>query len=109
MRTCGKAGPLSSVVGEDCPRMEALGYGPWKEKGCAPLATRTPIPFSRSSWQAGPIWKKDIQGDRNRHRRAGLRGMSEPAAPPASIDPAVMIRSRPYIAALVLAAVLGVP
>ncbi len=35
--------------------------------------------------------------------------MSEPAASPASIDPVAVIRSRPYIAALVLAAVLGVP
>ena len=35
--------------------------------------------------------------------------MSEPAASPPSIDPVVMIRSRPYIVALVLAAVLGVP
>ena len=35
--------------------------------------------------------------------------MSQPAAPPASIDPVAVIRSRPYIAALVLAAVLGVP
>ncbi|BCW71336.1 chloride channel protein [Arthrobacter sp. NicSoilB8] len=35
--------------------------------------------------------------------------MSEPGAPPPSIDPAVVIRSKPYIAALVLAAVLGVP
>ncbi|HEX9226630.1 MAG TPA: chloride channel protein, partial [Arthrobacter sp.] len=36
-------------------------------------------------------------------------GKSEPAAPPPSIDPASVIRSRPYIAALVLAAALGVP
>ena len=35
--------------------------------------------------------------------------MSEPAASPPSIDPVVVIRSKPYIAALVLAAVLGVP
>ena len=35
--------------------------------------------------------------------------MSEPAAPAPSIDPVAVIRSRPYIAALVLAAVLGVP
>ena len=35
--------------------------------------------------------------------------MSEPAASPPSIDPVAVIRSRPYIAALVLAAVLGVP
>ncbi|MCG2623189.1 chloride channel protein [Arthrobacter sp. I2-34] len=35
--------------------------------------------------------------------------MSGPAAPPASIDPVAVIRSRPYIAALLLAAVLGVP
>ncbi|MDN4643121.1 chloride channel protein [Arthrobacter sp. PsM3] len=35
--------------------------------------------------------------------------MSEPAAPPPSIDPVAVIRSRPYIAALVLAAVLGFP
>ena len=36
--------------------------------------------------------------------------MSKPAAPaPPSIDPAVVIRSKPYIAALVLAALLGVP
>ena len=35
--------------------------------------------------------------------------MSQPAAPTPSIDPVAVIRSRPYIAALVLAAVLGVP
>ena len=35
--------------------------------------------------------------------------MSGPAAPPPSIDPVAVIRSRAYIAALVLAAVLGVP
>ncbi len=35
--------------------------------------------------------------------------MSKPAASPPSIDPVVVIRSRRYIAALVLAAVLGVP
>lgn len=35
--------------------------------------------------------------------------MSQPAAPAPSIDPVAVIRSRPYIAALVLAAVLGVP
>ncbi|UNK44576.1 chloride channel protein [Arthrobacter sulfonylureivorans] len=35
--------------------------------------------------------------------------MSEPAASPSGLDPMVVIRSRPYIAALVLAAVLGVP
>ena len=35
--------------------------------------------------------------------------MSEPAASPPSFDPAVVIRSRAYISALVLAAVLGVP
>ncbi|MDI3212279.1 chloride channel protein [Arthrobacter sp. AL12] len=35
--------------------------------------------------------------------------MSQPAAPPPSIDPVAVIRSRPYIAALVLAALLGVP
>ncbi len=35
--------------------------------------------------------------------------MSEPAASPTSLDPVVVIRSRPYLAALVLAAVLGVP
>ncbi|GAA1499065.1 chloride channel protein [Paeniglutamicibacter kerguelensis] len=35
--------------------------------------------------------------------------MSEPAASPPSIDPVAVIRSKPYIAALVLAAVLGVP
>lgn len=35
--------------------------------------------------------------------------MSQPAAPPSSIDPVAVMRSRPYIAALVLAAVLGVP
>ncbi|MDR7084275.1 H+/Cl- antiporter ClcA [Arthrobacter ginsengisoli] len=35
--------------------------------------------------------------------------MSEPAASPPSIDPVAVIRSRQYIAALVLAAVLGVP
>lgn len=35
--------------------------------------------------------------------------MSGPAAAPPNIDPVAVIRSRPYIAALVLAAVLGVP
>lgn len=35
--------------------------------------------------------------------------MSQPAAPPPGIDPVAVMRSRPYIAALVLAAVLGVP
>ena len=35
--------------------------------------------------------------------------MSEPAAAPPRFDPVVVIRSKPYIAALVLAAVLGVP
>ncbi|WCI09162.1 chloride channel protein [Arthrobacter sp. OVS8] len=35
--------------------------------------------------------------------------MSEPAASSPGIDPMVVIRSRPYLAALVLAAVLGVP
>src|SRR6478736_5380963 len=35
--------------------------------------------------------------------------MSEPAASAPSLDPVAVIRSRPYIAALVLAAVLGVP
>ncbi|RKR30526.1 chloride channel protein [Arthrobacter oryzae] len=35
--------------------------------------------------------------------------MSQPAASAPGIDPLVVIRSRPYIAALVLAAVLGVP
>ncbi|MGM0930961.1 MAG: chloride channel protein [Actinomycetota bacterium] len=35
--------------------------------------------------------------------------MSKPAASPPGLDPMVVIRSRPYIAALVLAAVLGVP
>ena len=35
--------------------------------------------------------------------------MSEPAASPTSLDPVAVIRSKPYIAALVLAAVLGVP
>src|SRR4051795_12311109 len=35
--------------------------------------------------------------------------MSRPAASPPSIDPVAVIRSRQYIAALVLAAVLGVP
>ena len=35
--------------------------------------------------------------------------MSEPAASPPSFDPAAVIRSRAYISALVLAAVLGVP
>ncbi len=35
--------------------------------------------------------------------------MSEPAAAPPGIDPVVVIRSRPYLAALVLAAILGVP
>ncbi|WP_218160873.1 chloride channel protein [Arthrobacter sp. ov118] len=35
--------------------------------------------------------------------------MSGPAASPPTFDPVVVIRSRPYIAALVLAAVLGVP
>ena len=35
--------------------------------------------------------------------------MSQPAASPPGADPLAVIRSRPYIAALVLAAVLGVP
>jgi len=35
--------------------------------------------------------------------------MSEPAASSPGIDPAVVIRSRPYMAALVLAALLGAP
>lgn len=35
--------------------------------------------------------------------------MSAPAAPPPSMDPAAVMRSRAYISALVLAAVLGVP
>ncbi|WP_260982317.1 chloride channel protein [Arthrobacter sp. U41] len=35
--------------------------------------------------------------------------MSEPAASSPGIDPMVVIRSRPYLAALVLAAILGVP
>jgi len=35
--------------------------------------------------------------------------MSEPAASSPGVDPVVVIRSRPYIAALVLAAVLGIP
>lgn len=48
-------------------------------------------------------------GDPNRRWRAGLPAMSESAASPPSIDPLAVIRSRPYIAALVLAAVLGVP
>ena len=47
--------------------------------------------------------------DSNRHRRAGLPGESEPAMSPPGIDPVVVIRSRSYLAALVLAAVLGVP
>jgi H+/Cl- antiporter ClcA len=38
-----------------------------------------------------------------------MSGMSNPAASPPGLDPMVVIRSRPYIAALVLAAVLGVP
>ena len=32
-----------------------------------------------------------------------------PATSPAALDPAVVIRSRPYLMALVLAAVLGIP
>jgi H+/Cl- antiporter ClcA len=38
-----------------------------------------------------------------------MSGMSEPAASPPSLDPMAVIRSREYIAALVLAALLGVP
>ena len=38
-----------------------------------------------------------------------MSDMSEPAASPTSLDPVVVIRSKPYVAALVLAAVLGVP
>jgi hypothetical protein len=34
---------------------------------------------------------------------------ASPAAAPSGIDPVVVMRSRPYIAALVLAAVLGIP
>ena len=47
--------------------------------------------------------------DSNRRRRAGLPGESEPAMSQPGIDPLVVIRSRSYLAALVLAAVLGVP
>ena len=62
-------------------------------------------------WPAGhvdPIQKKDVRGDQNRQAR-GWPGMSGPAASPPSIDPVAVIRSRPYIAALLLAAVLDVP
>src|SRR6476660_9282525 len=33
----------------------------------------------------------------------------EPPPTPAALDPAVVIRSRPYLSALVLAAILGIP
>ena len=47
--------------------------------------------------------------DSNGHTTAGSPGASAPAASPAGIDPLVVIRSKAYLSALVLAAVLGIP
>ena len=47
--------------------------------------------------------------DSNRHEHAGSPAERHPAASPPGLDPVAVIRSRPYLAALVLAAVLGIP
>jgi chloride channel protein, CIC family len=56
----------------------------------------------------------DFMAESNSRRSGALRGNSQPAASapgdgPLAVDPVAVIRSKPYIRALVLAAILGIP